>query len=268
MDGAGSQITGCARRCRIQGPPQPPAFLAPQPRAQKRRRAPQRQAPMWPMIHGAAPHLPGIPTAPHQQRRLLRVRLGAGVAQMALHPHPLATAEKPRPPRVAAVLDRQRAPAGRAALPVPGRASRQFPQRLRKSFATFDNVHGLGDSLRGFLITTAWSHSPFLSRCALALPDQHDLEPSRLDRKCRTAYTRSVFAGVHRLGSPYYRCVFLSNPSVGSPGISPPASGGNVTCHYRYSRYGDRGRCNICEVGLRRPNSADAGRFRDGCSGS
>jgi len=205
----GGQITGFAGRRRIQGPPQPPAFLAPQPRAQKLRRAPQRQAatiglPIVPMIHGAAPHLPAIPTAAHQQRRLFRIRLGAGVAQVALHPHALAPAEKPRPPRVAAVLDRQPAPARRAALPIPDCPPGQLPQRLHKDPPAFDNVHGRRWRLPVWLFH---NHSmvaqPIFVKVRAAAPYQHNLEPSLLR------------------GPIWLHFFHVGTPSAGLPGALP-----------------------------------------------
>ena len=99
---------------------------------------------------------------------------------MALHPHALATREKPRPPRVAAVLDRQPAPARRAPLPIPGRPLSQRPQRLQKRPATFYNVHGLGDSLCGFSINHSMVARPIFVKVPAALPHQHNLEPSQV----------------------------------------------------------------------------------------
>ena len=95
----------------------------------------------------------------------------------AVAPAPARGREKPGLPHVAAVLDRQSAPACRTLLPVPRRPPRQPLQRLQKRLAVFYNVHGLGDSLCGFLTTTAWSHGPFLSK--YALPNyQQNLEPN------------------------------------------------------------------------------------------
>ena len=86
---------------------------------------------------------------------------------MALHPYGLGPFQKPWVARVAAILDRQQAPARWALLPIPNRPLSQRLQRLQKGLAVFDSVHGLGDSLCGFSITTAWSHGPFLSKSAL-----------------------------------------------------------------------------------------------------
>src|SRR5688572_10849798 len=128
----------------IERPPQPPPLLASQPRAHHCGGAADRGPQMLPVVDRAAVPLPGVPTAPHQQRRLFRIRPTTAVAPMPLDAHPLAPLQKPRGPPVAPVLPRERGPAMRAAPPLPGRPACQLPQPLEEGLTPFDNVHGRG----------------------------------------------------------------------------------------------------------------------------
>jgi hypothetical protein len=127
---------------RLQRAPELPALLVPQPRPQHGRRAPHRRAQMLPVVDGAAVHLPRVPTAPHQQRRLLRIRAPTRMAPVALDPHRLPPQEGPRMPPVAAPLARPALATLRTAAPLPRAPRREFPQPLEEGLAPLDNVHG------------------------------------------------------------------------------------------------------------------------------
>ncbi len=109
----------------VERPPQPPAFLPPEPRAQQLRGPAQRRAAVLPVIDRAALHFPRIPAAAHEPRRGFGIAALAAPAPMPLHRHRLPPGEGPRVPRVRAVLPGVRPPARRAAPPVPRRPLRQ-----------------------------------------------------------------------------------------------------------------------------------------------
>ena len=127
---------------RVQGPPELPPLLLAQPRAEQFRRAAHRGPDMLPVVERAATHLPRVPTAPHQQRRLFRVRPPARRTPVALHPHPPPSGQEPRVPRVAAPAAGPPRAAMGTLTPIPGPPGRQLAQPLEEHLAPFNNVHG------------------------------------------------------------------------------------------------------------------------------
>src|SRR5581483_1684289 len=98
---------------------------------------------MLPVIEHAAVHVPGVPTAPHQPRRLFRVGPPTPMTPMPLDRDVLAPLQPPGPPPIPPILAGERVPAARAPPPFPRPPCRLLPQPLEERLAPLDNVHGL-----------------------------------------------------------------------------------------------------------------------------
>ncbi len=119
-----------------------PPLLPPQPGAQQFGGAAHRGAQVLPVVDRTPLHLARVPTAPHQQRRLFRIRPPTPVAPVPLDAHPLPPVQKPRVAPVPSVLPRQRVPAARAPRPLPRAPLPKSPEPLEKPLTAFANVHG------------------------------------------------------------------------------------------------------------------------------